>query len=385
MTYEKGDLALALLDEFALIFQLPPAMTPHIDFVVQGREMELVVALGDGPLTAAQIAERLAISPDETAALLDSSFRRHVINRKTVDDVTTYTPATFYLRLDPLSMYENWGDVPADARDAVIKWQLEEFMAVWLPIVDEIRQDPDKYVRIPNRDVLLLDEALEMVEAASEHVVVPCDCRAVVMACKRPSETCIRLDEGARATLERGHGRQVTKEEMKNIVINSNRSGLMHTGDRYWREHEGLFGFCNCCGCDCYPFRASALLGLHRQWPRAHHVAERDMSKCEQCGLCVKRCHFDAFHHDGTKIEVNGKRRKTVLFDPEKCWGCGLCAMTCPDTAITMRPLGTREPGRVMLAADPCAARDHPDDFHGVDRRPASAPPCVNLGGDFHG
>ena len=60
------------------------------------------------------------------------------------------------------------------------------------------------------------------------------------------------------------------------------------------------------------------------------------MAKCGQCGKCVRRCHFDAFYHDGTKTLVDGKHRKTVQFDPLKCWGCGLCATTCPDDAIAM-------------------------------------------------
>ena len=357
---------MTLLDNFARIFQLPPSMAPHIEFVAQPQEMALVVALGNGPLTPEQISGKLGISLEQTEALLLSAYPRQIVNRTTQDGVTTYTPATFYHRLDPLSMYENWGDVPADARDAVIQWQLDEFIKNWLPVVDELRADPDKYLRIPNRDVLLLDEALAMVEAASEHVVVPCDCRAIVMACSRTLETCIRLDEGAQHTLERGHGRCLAKDEMKKLVVNANRNGLMATGDRYWREHGGLFGFCNCCACDCYPFRVGQQLGMHRQWPRSHYVAERDMAKCEQCGLCVRRCHFDAFYHDGTKTVVNGKRRKTVLFDPLKCWGCGLCATTCPDGAITMQPLGTREPGVAPLDTfDPEAFRSERQDFHG--------------------
>ncbi|MBI4786577.1 MAG: 4Fe-4S dicluster domain-containing protein [Chloroflexi bacterium] len=328
------------LDEFVRIFQLPPAMLPYVDFVVQGREMELVVGLDDTALTAEEIAEMLRMPRDQADAFILSAYHRMVIAKDTNKEtgVVTYKAGKFYRRLDPLSMYENWGDVPAEARNAVIDWQLEEFIGIWLPVVEEIKNNPDVYVKIPNRDVLLLEEALAMVEAASDHVVVPCDCRAIVMACQRPSEACIRLDEGALRTLEQGHGRRVTKEEMKAIVVNTDREGLMHTGSRNWRE-RGAFGFCNCCGCDCYPFRAGVKLGMFREWPRAHHVADCDWEKCTHCGKCTRRCHFSAFHLDGTRTLVNGKNMRTVRFDASKCVGCGLCANACDFGAITMKPL----------------------------------------------
>ena len=46
--------SMTLLEDFARIFQMPPAMLPHIEFVAQEQEIALVVALGDGPLTAAR-------------------------------------------------------------------------------------------------------------------------------------------------------------------------------------------------------------------------------------------------------------------------------------------------------------------------------------------
>ena len=345
---------MSMLDEFVRIFELPPAMAAHIDFVAQGREMELVVGLDKQALTLDQVAGMMQMPREECEAFLQAAYYRQLISRKTEDGVTLYRAGTFYHRLDPLSMYENWKDVPEDARNAVMDWQLDEFIKIWLPVVEEIRKDPDAYVRIPNRDVLLLDEALEIVDAASEFVVVPCDCRAIVMACNRPSEACVRLDEGARQTLEMGHGRAVTKDEMKAIVVDADRKGLMHTGPRAWRREGAVFGFCNCCACDCYPIRGGIKLGMHRQWPRAHHVADRDPAKCEQCGKCAQRCHFGAFYHDGTRTVVNGKKLRTVAFDAEKCYGCGLCATTCPQGAITMRPLAE---GAASSQAAPVEAR----------------------------
>ncbi len=342
-----------LIDEFVRIFELPPAMIPYIDFVVQGREMELVVGLGKQEMTLDQVAAMLRMPRDEAEIFLTQAYYRHVIRREIKEGVTTYAAGTFYRRLDPLSMYEAWGEVPADARNAVIEWQLEEFIKVWQPVVEEMRQNPEAFYQIPNRDMLLLHEALEMVDAATEHVVVPCDCRAIVMACNRPREVCVRLDEGAWRTLEQGHGRRVTREEMKQIVINAHREGLMHTGRRAWREQGQLFGFCNCCACDCYPIRAGIRLGLSRQWPRAHYVAERDLSRCHMCGKCAQRCHFGAFYRDGTRVLVRGKSARHIAFDAARCWGCGLCATTCPEQAITMRPLRSTAPQPVSSSPIP--------------------------------
>ena len=111
---------MTLLEDFARIFQMPPAMLPHIEFVAQEQEIALVVALGNGPLTAPQIAEKLALPLDETEATLQNAYTRSIVNREAVDGVMTYTHATFSERLDPLSMYENWRDVPAEARAAVV-------------------------------------------------------------------------------------------------------------------------------------------------------------------------------------------------------------------------------------------------------------------------
>jgi NAD-dependent dihydropyrimidine dehydrogenase PreA subunit len=333
-------------EEFVRIFQLPPAMHQYVHFVVDDQEMELVVNLQHQAMTVDQVTELMGMSPAEAGEFLEKAFYRRIVNRETENGLTTYSAATFYERIEPLAMYENWGDVPAEARDAVIEWQLQEFIEKWLPALEQIRQDPDAFTDIPNSDVLLLAEALEQVEAATEHVVVPCDCRSITMACKRPLEVCIRLDEGARLTLEHGHGRRLSKEECRTIVIEAHRAGLMQTGWRAWREH-GLFGFCNCCACDCYPIRAGMQLGLQKQWPRSHYVANRDLARCNHCRRCARICHFDAFYLDRATVEVNGRTKKAIQFDPEKCWGCGLCATACSQEAIMMIPLSEANPEEV--------------------------------------
>jgi ferredoxin len=340
----KGRDHVTRLDEFVRIFELPPAMVPYVDYVVDEREMDLVLTLGDDELTLEAAAEALGMPLQEAEDYLTTCYYREIIRREKGDDgVVRYSAATFYERLNPLSMYENWGDVPAEARDAVLEWQLDEFIQRHQESIDQLQDDGAAMVRIPNRDVLLLEEALEIVDAAETFVIIPCDCHAIVTAADKPAEVCVRLDEGARMTLEHGQGREVTKEEMKAIVIDTDRAGLMHTGWREWRDFGRVFGFCNCGAEWCYPFRAGDKLGLHRDWPRAHYVAQRDLEACTHCGLCTRRCQFDAFYRDGSTIEIKGKERRAVSFDADLCVGCGLCANACPVEAIAMAPLADRE------------------------------------------
>ena len=135
----------------------------------------------------------------------------------------------------------------------------------------------------------------------------------------------------------------MTKEEMKQIVINANRAGLMYTGHRdwkeYWQEKGNVFGFCNCCAYDCYPIRAGIKIDLDNTCPCSYYIADRDMEKCSQGATCVQRCHFDAFYLSDEKVEIDGKMRREMRFDPGKCWGYGICATACPGGSIEMAPL----------------------------------------------
>jgi Pyruvate/2-oxoacid:ferredoxin oxidoreductase delta subunit len=321
------------LETFARIFHLPREMWPYIDMVADERERELVIRLDDRALSVAEIAALLELPIDQAQALVDRAVHRAVLNKRGDGD-PRYAASNFYRRLTYLSMQENerWAAVPGEVRERLLDWHLEENIRHHdlERKLTLLREDPDA-VEIHNRDVLLLEEALALVDQAELHVVVPCDCRTTVMACDLPRwNTCLRLDDRGRRTLAQGEGHVISREACREIVLEADRAGALHTGQRAEHGRPAILNG-NCCACCSYPIRAGIELGMAKRWPRVHYVAQRDPERCIVCGRCVERCPFDALSEDAEQA--------SILLDAERCWGCGLCANTCPQEAITMLPL----------------------------------------------
>lgn len=335
---------MSIQQEFIRLFGIPPALAPHADLIATEQEQRLIAGLSDRDMTLPEIAEMMRLPIEEAQALLTRAFKREIVEREVSQGKTRYAASTFYPRMDTWISFEHedWRKLPQETRDEAHEWHLQEFMKLWGPAAETIRQDPDAWVRIKNRDLLLLDEALELVAASPDHAAVPCACQAIVCPESEVFTASIRLGARARLTIEKAQGRAISMKDAQALVIEADRRGLTHTGYRYWREHDPdhewqSFGQCNPFW--SYPFKAGQRLGLEKRWPRAHHVAVLDGEACTHCGRCIERCPFDAFHRDTEPTRHHGEGVLMVRYDPEQCWGCGLCATACPEEAITMEEL----------------------------------------------
>jgi ferredoxin len=330
-----------ILDEFVAAFGAWEEAWPYLRLMVNKQEMNLIVAMGGKEITADEAAHVLGVNRAEAADLLTRCYSRCILNKTFENGVTKYSPAGFGSLVDHFAKHENWDDIPAAGRKAINRRFLDEFVTKHRPSVERKKAGLAAENALPNDAVMLLSEIEEMLDAATHIVVLPCDCRRLGQNCDRPIETCIWMDDAALEALDRGHGRRLTNEAAKELVRWADKKGLMHTADSEWRT-RGLHAVCNCCACDCYPFRAAQELGSKGAWPKSRYIAVHETEGCNLCGACVKRCHFGAFYHDGSTLKVDGKAKKNVLFDPDKCWGCGLCANTCPVGAILMKSLEDR-------------------------------------------
>ena len=326
---------MALIDQFIELFDVWDVAQPHLSRMVDEDEMRLVVAMRGQSLTPAEVANRLNLTIPEATARLERGYGRCLMNKTTENGTSRYTATSFGHLLDHFAKYEAWDDIPSHARQAINRRFLDESIAGYRPNVERKMQGLAAENCLPNDTVMLLHEIEEMIDAATHIVVQPCDCRRLGQNCSRPVETCIWFDAGALEALDRGHGRRLTHDEAKQLVRWADKKGLMHTADSDWKD-RGLHAICNCCACDCYPFRAAQELGSKGVWPKSRYVAIYHPEHCNLCGSCVKRCHFDAFYHDGTQVDIDGRWFENVRLDPDLCWGCGLCANACPAGAISM-------------------------------------------------
>lgn len=328
-----------LLKKFMAIFDVPDIARPYLHRMVDQEEMRLAAAIKENQVTCREAAKILGLSPEETEACLERAFRRSILDREENEGTARYCLSNFYRRLDAFAVLENWGTVPAPVRRQLSEWSLKKFAALKRESVELLKRGVETVESLGNDIIILREEVDEVIDKARDIALITCNCRATNQACDRPKEVCLLMDSAARSALNRKIGKRIGKEEAKQIVRLADRKGLMHTVNGDWRTN-GPEEICNCCADDCYPFRAAALLQSKGVWPQSRYVAAFKAELCNLCGLCVKRCHFEAFYQEEETREVSGRKRKEVGFDPAKCWGCGLCANTCPTEAITMRPLG---------------------------------------------
>ena len=66
---------------------------------------------------------------------------------------------------------------------------------------------------------------------------------------------------------------------------------------------------------------------------KSNFIPVRDESECNECGICIEKCQFNAWDEDLNFIE-------------ESCVGCGVCEVNCPVDAITMEKIREEVPAK---------------------------------------
>jgi len=127
--------------------------------------------------------------------------------------------------------------------------------------------------------------------------VAPCSCRAsrrtIGEGCGHLEEDmCVQMGKGAEYYIRTGRARQVSREEVEQLLHKAEENGLMHNIPNI-EEAGDSAAICNCCVCSCFGLRVGMMFGA-KDAIRSNYVAKIEEDKCVACGQCVENCPANA-------------------------------------------------------------------------------------------
>lgn len=170
----------------------------------------------------------------------------------------------------------------------------------------------------------------EVIKKARKIAVVHCPCRETARLiteskCTHTLENCIKFNKMADFVLEKGYGREITKEEALNIIKDTEEEGLIHFVDNCQEEVQHN---CNCCSCCCWNVSPIKNRLVPRDYIMAtYYLRTTDEDICSGCGQCVKDC----------PLEIIEMAEDLPVIDESICIGCGVCLLHCPTDAAKLK------------------------------------------------
>jgi Pyruvate/2-oxoacid:ferredoxin oxidoreductase delta subunit len=295
--------------------------------IVNPEEAEILLAT---PGTAEQLAERLNYTTEDMEARLESLFHRGVIFRAPKPEGLQYRFSRDIAQFHDASIL--WPEAPREFLDLWKRYTEEEWPDYVKLVTNALPRGVARVITVrqpveARSSILAYEDVEQIIMNAHPIAVVKCTCRHVDGKCGKPVEVCLQIGKGADYTLERGTGRELTREEAMEIIRQSEEAGLIHV---VMNKSDTSHFICNCCEDCCIMMGLITRFGFGLCDP-SRFLAVVDPEKCSACATCVDRCFFGAIELQ----DVNGREVSTV--DAEKCMGCGLCSVTCPEEAMSMQ------------------------------------------------
>lgn len=312
------------------------AFIEYIKLLFTPEEAEIAQHLEIKPLSVSQISKRIGKDRKETRRILEEMAYNGCIQ-----DIGGYS---FFLTMPHLlnigykykKALDRLGKKSADLyqqffiKEKFYKRYESSDKGTSLTRIIPIETVIDHSSEIVNHEVIhhLFDNCIGPI------VITDCPCRnrtehLGARECKDKfpiKESCFQIGPFGKYFLDRGEGRELTLEEAHEMVDQYSKLGLVFTTENVIQANHQII--CCCCACCC-----SLLRGLTRFedknencTARSNYESAVNQDKCKGCGLCAKRCPFNA-------ILVENKKARVIT---AKCYGCGVCAVTCPTEAIKL-------------------------------------------------
>ena len=179
-----------------------------------------------------------------------SSSGKGLAFKKTAPEGTVYRMCRDLMQFHDASIL--WPEAPKEFLDL---WQryMEEEWPEFSATVEKLLPRPVARI-VPvgesvgaRQQILAYEDVREIIEASETIAVTNCTCRLTAGKCDKPVEICLQIGKAGEYTIDRGTGREVSKEEAMTLLRQAEEAGLIHTTMN--RAEDSHF-ICNCCN-DC--------------------------------------------------------------------------------------------------------------------------------------
>jgi Pyruvate/2-oxoacid:ferredoxin oxidoreductase delta subunit len=283
-------------------------------------EAQIAVALKMKQEPVSAIAKRLNMNEKKLAPVLESMSKKGLIFRKRKGDKPFYMAAQFVIGIWEYHVNSLNKELIRDFNEYVPYL----FKDGWAKQkTQQLRVIPVNRSVAAATNVMLYEQAEEMIRGQSKIVVAPCICRKehkmLGKGCDRPEEVCLIFSTGAVYYEENGLGRPISQEEALSLLKEGEKAGLVIQPS----NAKKVANICMCCGCCCQILKNIKVLPEPSRAVRTNYYAQVNEEKCTACSVCVQRCPMDA-------IVVDDIAQVDLL----RCIGCGLCVSTCDSDAV---------------------------------------------------
>ena len=292
---------------------------------------EIALALGFYPNKIKQLHRKLKqYSLEELENNLDDMYFKGLINRgirnENGEDVKYYTLAPLAFGMYEYQLNRLTPEFFKDVENYFEEGFLDEFNKTKIP---QIRTIPIEQTVDHEQSIASYDDLKQVIDTVGGPIAVAeCICRKgndlIGESCKKTElrESCFSFRTAAKVYIEKGLGREVSKEEALEILEKAQEDGLVLQPGNSQRP----MSICTCCGCCCGILSHQNKLEEPAQFFATNFYAKVDPDECIGCGICEERCNMDAVHLEDAIAVVNLAR----------CIGCGACVPTCTSEAIKL-------------------------------------------------
>ena len=269
------------------IFMNGSELIPKLfSMIAEKGEAELLLAM---PGTPAQLAERLGLERETVErmcailyhkGLVFKSFKGDVVSYKMCRDLVQFHDATILWPEAPKAYHELW------QRFMEEEWpSFAQLFAKLLPRPFTRIIPVETAVDAAKETILDIDSASAMVRNAAVVAVTKCTCRLIAGKCNHTLEACLQIDNAARYTIDRGSGREISKDEALALLKQCEQEGLVHVTIN--KAHAGHF-ICNCCACSARPAEPARTAAPSRPWWKKTTATRYSMSSVWAAGSATR-------------------------------------------------------------------------------------------------